>query len=437
MTSPQTVPALSQLQSTTIGAMLVPMFRRLGLQSVYLLTGMPIAIVAFVLVVTGLSLGVGLAITLIGLPVLVGSIFVARGFATLERLKLHHLMAIDSGGGHYRRTSEDNGPLKRALTPLADLQSWLDVAHAIIMLPVAIITWTVALTWWVTAIAGTTWALWGWTTPSDSDNTDLPELLGLGSSYVVRAGFYTLLGLLCLLSLPWVIALAANASAAVGRLLLIAPSSHRGQVDRLRVGRDATRAAEESSLRRLERDIHDGPQQRLVRLSMDLGRAQQKVDPGSAELAEALSDAKRQTQETLDELRALSRGIAPPILADRGLQSALEELAAGAVIPTYCSIDLGPERLAPYAETAVYFVVAEALTNATKHSNAEGVWIDVTRNGNSVLATVIDDGVGGAHPSKGHGLAGLMERVVGADGKMAIESPIGGPTRITAEIPCG
>lgn len=427
----------SHLQSSPIGAMLLAMLRRLGIHSIYVLTGFPLALVGFVVIITGLSLGFGLAITIIGIPILIGVLLAARGLAQLERMRFERMLAIDPGQDHYRGSSSEDGSLKRLLTPLIDMQSWLDALHAIISFPVTILTWTVAIAWWTTAVGGTTWALWGWSVPNGTDNDDLPELIGLGSNYVVRAGFYTVIGLVCAVSLPFVMAGLAQITAAAGRLLLVIPSTHRRQVDQLKAGRDATRAAEDSSLRRLERDIHDGPQQRLVRLSMDLGRAEQKVGDNSPDLASALSDAKRQTQDTLDELRALSRGIAPPILADRGLRSALEELAAGSVIPASCVVDVGDQRLAPYVETAIYFVVAEALTNATKHSGATGVWIEVGRSGSTARATIIDNGIGGAHPSKGHGLSGLMERVRGADGILDIQSPDGGPTSIIVEVPCG
>lgn len=197
-------------------------------------------------------------------------------------------------------------------------------------------------------------------------------------------------------------------------------------------------------MRRLERDIHDGPQQRLVRMSMDLGRARMKVGEADPELEAVLGDVQRQTTETLQELRALSRGIAPPILADRGLEAALQEMAVRSTIPTMVVVDLlgfGDERPPSHVENTAYFVASEALTNAMKHSRASSVriWVDThhARYGRMLRVQVTDDGVGGADISKGHGLAGLAQRLQAVDGRLDVDSGDGGPTTITAEIPCG
>jgi signal transduction histidine kinase len=167
---------------------------------------------------------------------------------------------------------------------------------------------------------------------------------------------------------------------------------------------------------------------------MDLGRAEQQfvTDPEAARqtVAEALS----QTRETLDELRALSRGIAPPILVDRGLQAALTALAGRCTVP----VDLDAprmDRLDPAVESTAYFVVAEALTNVAKHSQAGEVHVSVRRIGTGLLVTVADDGVGGASLAKGHGLAGLNDRVRAAGGLLAVDSPAAAGTRLTATLP--
>ncbi|PRC48286.1 histidine kinase, partial [Mycobacterium sp. ITM-2017-0098] len=173
----------------------------------------------------------------------------------------------------------------------------------------------------------------------------------------------------------------------------------------------AAASAEATALRRLERDIHDGPQQRLIRLSMDLSRARQHVDGDQDVLRAALDEAVSQTQETLDELRALSRGIAPPVLTDRGLPSALAALAVRCTVPVELTVD--PElgmpagRLDAAVETTVYFAVAEALTNIAKHSGAAHCWVSVANGPGRIAVEIVDDGDGGAHLAKGHGLAGL------------------------------
>ena len=187
-------------------------------------------------------------------------------------------------------------------------------------------------------------------------------------------------------------------------------------------------------MRKLERDIHDGPQQRLVRLAMDLGRAEQQfaVDPAAARAT--VAEALTQTRETLDELRALSRGIAPPILLDRGLQAALIALAGRCTIPVELDAII-VERLEPAVESTAYFVVAEALTNVAKHSNAGEVRVSVRRTPTGLLVVVADDGVGGASLAKGHGLAGLDDRVRAAGGILDVDSPVGDGTRLTVALP--
>jgi len=201
--------------------------------------------------------------------------------------------------------------------------------------------------------------------------------------------------------------------------------------------RDSAVSAEATALRRLERDIHDGPQQRLVRLAMDLGRARQQLDTDPAAARLILDDALGQTRETLDELRALSRGIAPPILSDRGLAAALAALAARGVIPVNLSVDPKLGRLPAIVESTAYFVVAEALTNVAKHSRASTCAVAVGQVGARLQVAVVDDGQGGAHLAKGHGLAGLADRVRATGGTLDVVSPAGGPTEIRAELPCG
>ena len=195
-------------------------------------------------------------------------------------------------------------------------------------------------------------------------------------------------------------------------------------------------SAEAAALRRLERDIHDGPQQRLVRLAMELGRAQHIFDTRPEAVRAALADAVVQTQEALDELRVLSRGIAPPILVDRGLREALTALAARSTVPV--ELDAAPldGRLDAAVETTAYFVVAEALTNVAKHSRAHRCVVGLRHGEETLRAWVTDDGMGGAALGKGHGLQGLDDRVHAVGGRLLVSSPHGGPTTITAQLPC-
>jgi signal transduction histidine kinase len=266
--------------------------------------------------------------------------------------------------------------------------------------------------------------------------------LGL-TSPAGRVAFGTAAGLLLLLALPLVTRACVAAQAGLGQALLSDASALHRRISGLEQERDTARAqtvaavtAEATALRRLERDIHDGPQQRLVRLAMELGRAQHHFDSRPEAAREALADAIVQTQEALDELRALSRGIAPPILVDRGLREALTALAARSTTPV--ELDAGPldRRLDAAVETAAYFVIAEALTNVAKHSHARRCAIGLRHSEGIVRVWVTDDGVGGAALDKGHGLRGLDGRLHAAGGRLRVTSPDGGPTTITAELPC-
>ncbi len=422
---------------TTTGAMLGGMLNRLGRQTLYLLTGFPVALAAFVTSVVTLTLGLGLLITIVGFAVLTLSVLIARVFATIERARLVAWMDAAPAAIPYRSPDPDDSLIRRITTPLTDPQSWRDVANAIIGFPVALATWVIAVVWLTVAGGGLSWPLWGWALPRGEDSEDLVDLLGLGSGYGVRVVFWMLCGAFAAATLPLVISGASRLAASLGEALLLSPARRDQQIGALVEGRDATRAAEQTSFRRLERDIHDGPQQRLVRLSMDLGRAKRRAEADAPELAEAIDSARRQAHDALDELRALSRGIAPPILADRGLERALEELAVRSVIPTETIIDLRDLELDDHIEAAAYFVASEALTNAAKHGAASRADLRVSAEGSTLTVVVSDDGVGGARTIPGHGLAGLVERAKAAGGTLTVTSPAGGPTVIAAELPCG
>jgi len=422
-------------------------FRQLGVDTAYSLVGFPVAIVAFVLVVTGFSLGVGLLITVIGFPVLVGMVYVARGFAHVERARIPAVLGQPRVTPIYKVSGPDAGFWRRMFTPLSDVQSWLDALHAIVRLPVAIASFSVTVTWWAIALGGLTMPLWDWSIPRGTDNTDLPELLGLGDDTRTRLLFYAATGVVAALTLPWVVRAFALLEAGLARVMLTGVAELRSQVIDLSRGQATAQgrtaaavAAESTALRRLERDIHDGPQQRLVRLAMDLGRARQQLVTDPDALGDTLDEAISQTRETLDELRALSRGIAPPVLADRGLPSALAALAGRCTVPTALVVDpeLGTPRgrLNAAVENTAYFAVAEALTNVAKHSGAANCWVTVANGPSRLSIQIVDDGDGGAHVAKGHGLSGLADRVRATGGTLSVVSPAGGPTEIRVELPC-
>jgi signal transduction histidine kinase len=206
------------------------------------------------------------------------------------------------------------------------------------------------------------------------------------------------------------------------------------RVETLETTRAGAVEEQDAELRRIERDLHDGAQARLVALGLNLGMAEQKFDSDPEAAQKLVAEARAGVAEAIRELRDLSRGIYPPVLADRGIGAALETLADHSPLPTTVSVDLA-ERPPAAVETAAYFVAAEALANATKHSGARRIEISVERRDTGVLVAVTDDGRGGADAS-GSGLVGLRRRVEALDGTLTVDSPEGGPTTIRAELPC-
>jgi signal transduction histidine kinase len=209
------------------------------------------------------------------------------------------------------------------------------------------------------------------------------------------------------------------------------------RVDVLQDARQGAVDAASIERQRIERDLHDGVQPRLVAIAMTLGMAQGKLDSDPAGARALIDEAHRETKESITELRHLARGIHPAVLTDRGLDAALSAVASYCTVPTTVRVDL-PTRPSTETEAVIYFAVSEALTNVSKHSRAATCSVGVTQTPNGVLAVVFDDGVGGAELGRGGGvgLAGLADRVRSAGGSVAVHSPAGGPTVLTVEVPC-
>jgi signal transduction histidine kinase len=193
-----------------------------------------------------------------------------------------------------------------------------------------------------------------------------------------------------------------------------------------------TSAAE---LRRIERDLHDGAQARLVAMGMDLGTVEMLLDKDPAQAKRLLTQARRNSVEALEELRDLVRGIHPPVLAERGLGDAVRALALRLPLPGEVTVEL-PGRADAPVESAAYFAVSEVLTNAVKHSGADRLWVDLHHTDGMLRITVTDNGKGGAVIGEGSGLAGVERRLGTFDGVLAVSSPAGGPTLVSVEIPC-
>ena len=245
------------------------------------------------------------------------------------------------------------------------------------------------------------------------------------------------IGALLLLAAPQLTRGLAIADGALARQLLGPRRDLAARVDELESSRERVVDAAETERRRIERDLHDGAQQRLVALAMELGRAKARFADDIDAARELVDQAHVQAKEALTELRNLVRGVHPPVLTDRGLDAALSGLAALCPIPVDVHVDV-PVRPRASIEAVAYFTVAEALTNVAKHSRASHAKVVVEGHGFPGTLTVMisDDGIGGADIT-GPGLSGLADRISGVDGRLSVESPVGGPTIIAAELPCG
>jgi len=248
--------------------------------------------------------------------------------------------------------------------------------------------------------------------------------------------YLTVGGIALLAAAPWLTAAVGTLDVAAARALL-GPSraeelEHR--VERLAETRAGVVDAADAERRRLERDLHDGTQQRLVSLAMRLGMAR-AGHPDAAQANQIIAEAHEEAKAALLELRQLVRGLHPAVLEDRGLDAALSGVAARLPIPVRLTVDV-PRRPSPTVEAVAYFVVSEGLTNIAKHAQASQAEVFVQRAGDRLHIIVSDDGVGGADPARGTGLAGLAKRAASVDGTFEIASPPGGPTLLTVDLPC-
>jgi signal transduction histidine kinase len=287
----------------------------------------------------------------------------------------------------------------------------------------------------VWAVRDGTFALW-WQLLPEGERTP-----GLGLWTVDDwAGVVTV----TLLGLCWAV-LTIGLSPAMARLQsgpgrrLLAPGPEIDlslRIAELTATRAAALDAHATELRRIERSLHDGTQNRLVATTVLLGAARRMLTRDPAEAEKLLERAQGSAEQALAELRAVARGILPPVLADRGLAGALSGLAASSAVPCRVQVDL-PDRCAASVESTAYFVVAEALTNIAKHSAASHAEVDVRNRGPRLWLRITDDGAGGADETGGSGLIGIRRRIEALDGALTVTSPPGGPTTLEVELPCG
>ncbi|MDM4764088.1 histidine kinase [Galbitalea sp. SE-J8] len=386
-----------------------------------------------------------------GVALVVAALWAARGLGWIELVRMRWARMPDVRPVDWAPRWPHNA-FTRLVSPIASGHYWLYLAHAIVVFPIVATITTTLFVGTLSAAVSTLVlvpilaAIISAPGQTAIDAFGRTEILASenGLPILVRIAVSLLLGVVLVAVLPFITRGAVLLHHAIDRLLLggFRSSELTRRVAGLTASRDAAVSAEGSALRRLERDIHDGPQQRLVRLQMDLAAADRALDADPARARQLLDEAAQQARDALEELRALSRGFAPPLLLDRGLVAAIDAAAARSAVPVTLTTELLPDAALPTElERNAYFIVSELIANAVKHAGASAVtvrlrtrripgadewWLDLG---------VADDGRGGAASVPGHGLAGLEERVRAFGGVLEISSPAGGPTEVWAHLP--
>ncbi len=356
----------------------------------YMIVGFVFRLVQFVLIVVGIAVGVSTAVIWVGFPILLATTSFVRWSGDRERGWLGTMLRVPLPPVQRRPYEEGQPLLRRWMVRLSDPTTWRDLAYLMAAFPLACVEVVIALA----SVVLLPMAIW--VTPW----------------------------------LGWLHGELALALLGPDRTKRLEQKAERLQASRAR-GVDAA----EAERRRIERDLHDGAQQRLVAVAMSLGRAKSKFDQDPQAVRELIDEAHSDAKLAVSELRDLARGIYPAVLGDRGLDAALSAQAAKSPIPVDVSVDVDPRPPAA-VETTAYFIVGETLTNIAKHAGATEATVKVWRTDDHVVVEITDNGHGGAEVRPGGGLAGLADRAATIDGVITVVSPVGGPTVIRADLPC-
>jgi signal transduction histidine kinase len=322
---------------------------------------------------------------------------------------------------------------------LKDSTAWRARLYLVLKFPLGIASFVVAVTFLAYGIGGVTYALWRPFLPchTTSDGT-CHRAVGFTDSWQAdtpsRIALLSVAGLVIMLVAPWVI----RGVVTLDRMAisaLLGPTARAARVAELERTRAVAVDDSAATLRRIERDLHDGAQARLVAVAMNVGLAREKLAEGGDpnEATDLLEAAHTTAKQAIVELRDLARGIHPPVL-DAGLDAALATLVSHSAIPVRLVTAI-PERPDAAIETMSYFCAAELVTNVAKHSRAQNACVEVRTTGGRLQMSVTDDGCGGARIAGGGGLAGLAERIATVDGRLTVDSPPGGPTAVTVDLP--
>lgn len=354
----------------------------------YMIGGFFLHLVQFVLIVVGIAVGVGTVVVWVGIPILIATTSLVRGSANLERRFVRGMLGTPLPPAE--RAPVEGGLLRRWRYRLVDPTTWRDLGYLLLAFPLSVIEGP----------------------------------LGIASIVLLPIAIWVA---------PWI-------GWTQGSLALALLGPNRAErleikAQHLQASRARGVDAAEAERRRIERDLHDGAQQRLVSVAMSLGRALNKLDKDPLAVRALINEAHVDAKLAVSELRDLARGIYPAVLGDRGLDAALSAQAAKSPIPVDVTVTVEPRPPAA-VETIAYFIVGETLTNMAKHSGATEASVKVWRTEENVIVEITDNGRGGAQVRPGGGLAGLADRAATIDGVITVVSPAGGPTVVRADLPC-
>jgi signal transduction histidine kinase len=414
-----------------VGAIVAP---RTWTATAHVLLDLPIGQIVFVFVILGLVLTGSLLCTIVlAVAPLVILVFGLRLIGRFERARFASLLDVPIADPY---PVFEGSRWTRIKMRLFGAAVWKELAYALILLPSACVGFPLVVVAWSGSLALVLLPLYIGALPNQVAHLWLVDI-----TPGIAAWAMAVLGLAVLVFVaPWVARAWALLDTVLGRALLGRDQSEElevleERVDSLEESRSWAVQIAEAERRRIERDLHDGAQQRLVALAVDLGRAKEKMDSDPDGARHLVDHAHDEAKRAIAELRDLARGIHPVSLGDRGLAGAIPALAGRSAIPVDVHISV-PDRPAPAIEGIAYFVVSETLANAVKYSGATRVSVRLVQRGDRLLLDVVDNGVGGADPALGTGLRGLAERVGSVDGSFEVSSPLGGPTEIRVELPC-
>lgn len=374
----------------------------------YLSGGVLVGAAAVLVFAVGLAVGVILLVVLIGVAPLVGLVLASTVVATVERRRLA-LVDLDRLTNPHRRPDAP-GLRGWVATRLKEQATWRELVFTLL---------SAAALWWLDLLV-------------------LSFSFGLPATMIAATSAdtwpWTVFGVIVLLSSPYTVTSWAGARAAMARTFLAPRDRELGkELREVRASQARLLDSFDAERVRIERDLHDGAQQRLVSLGMTLAMMRLEVEEGSVQ-DELLNQAESQLSTAHAELRALVRGLNPPVLADHGLVAAIEDYAGRFPIPVTVDLKL-PERLPRKLETTMYYLINEAMTNIAKHSGAKSAEVHGRYHSDLFVLDILDDGRGGLDPA-GSGVTGLADRVTALDGRMRVSSPVGGPTLVHVEVPC-